>query len=657
MIIHQVLHGYRNGHNMLASSIHLLPKDDDLLKVMSDWSEYAGGVDGDSSYITAYPLKESGLYVVAKTWYAEEKERPGCVWTHSLVLDFSQIDASFDFRSLLSLFRRPVDGKYDSYSEPIDFSVSDVDRVSSTGGMPDLIKWMYLYVHVLQPTPETFIVESASEDYQNLCLSFMQQLPLSILKKRSFSSGSGAGRSIYDSPFSLQFTSRAGIRLSNLKEVNSLTISNFDSGIASICSANAKGKQDISEFIRLFDSDINGDVAKLSAIGKLYACMDGSQENKLPHCSINDVIYIIVDAFPSVYEGQKVKAAFLGKNVSNLFAKEEEVLFTLGVTTFSESFDYNVINYFQRTDEIAAAHSRDSYYNLLDQLVGSESLNNYGQSIIKNAVNKLSNQDLMVLLTGHWNTYLSLVSLFPQALANGLWVDLEEERFSAIYELFSKSAISSFAAWDKLFLRVLYQHYPITEFVWKGFLSREKQIVEDVMEYLNNSVQYDLDVRLRDYVAGNIIQLSNYLANQSSLNRVAKQFVMANVNPKNPEIANTDSRSWKIICDLIDCSSHSECAFLFLLSYNWKDNRSLQYLKKAYYPIYKSLLQSNLEYHLWSKIADYTAILFPWQEWDKCKKLRKGVVKYLQETGYSKDVLKSFTPEADLNDELMRIWK
>lgn len=656
MIIHQALHGYRNGHNMLASSIHLSSKDDDLMKVMSDWSEYAGGTDGDSSYITAYKLPDSELYAVGKTWYANEKERPGCVWTHTLLLDLSSLDTSFDFRSLMPLFRKPFDDDYESYGEKISYPVSETDNSRLFFETSDLVMLMYLYVHLLEPTADMFIVERPSEYYQILCLSFMQHLPASILKNRSFSSGSSAGRMIYDRPFSLQFTSRNGFRLSTSPEIKVLDVSNFDDGVVSICSAMVENKKDISQFIRLFDNDIDGDVAKLCAIGKLYAFLDDKQFTHIANVTINDLIQTIADSFPNVNEGKDVKAAFLGKNISNLFAKEEDVIIALGVTPDDNSIDYSSIYYSQRADEIAHSYVREQYYYVLERLVECESLNSYGQNIIKNSINCLTVHDYSALINGHWRTYLSLISMDPQVLANGLWVDLDDTQFSEAYELFSKNIVQNFTSWEKLFLRILYNHSPIPSLVWNGIVSSVKSIVEDVMEYLNQSVSYELNERLAEYVSSDIRGISFYLSHQSSISHVTKQFVLSKIDPKDSKISETNSSSWQIICDSIDCNSQSDCIFLFVLSFNWKDDNSLQFLKKAFYPIYKWLQLSKLEWQYWLIVEHYSESLLPWQEWDKCKKLRKGLVRYLRETGYSQDILVSFTPEKVINDELCKLW-
>lgn len=98
MKIEQVLHGYSNGHTLLRSSVKSLTVNDAAkMDVLSDWSGYQDDRE-DSSYITTYSLVDSPYYVVAKSWYAYEMGRPGCVWTHSLLISFDDIDKKFDFR-------------------------------------------------------------------------------------------------------------------------------------------------------------------------------------------------------------------------------------------------------------------------------------------------------------------------------------------------------------------------------------------------------------------------------------------------------------------------------------------------------------------------------------------------------------------------------
>lgn len=102
----QALFGYSDGHRLIASSTRLPPKD---LYLLSGASDLASGtkLTGDESYLTGLPLPESRKYAVMRTWAAPEMPRPGCVWTHALVLDQRALSLLPAFSMLLPMFRRP----------------------------------------------------------------------------------------------------------------------------------------------------------------------------------------------------------------------------------------------------------------------------------------------------------------------------------------------------------------------------------------------------------------------------------------------------------------------------------------------------------------------------------------------------------------------
>jgi hypothetical protein len=84
-----------------------------------------------SGYLTGYPLTESGYYAFARTWPAPEMPRPGCVWTHTILIEFSDIPSLQSAIGLLGLFRRPR-GKDLGYGEALTLS-----EVSSDASPPD----------------------------------------------------------------------------------------------------------------------------------------------------------------------------------------------------------------------------------------------------------------------------------------------------------------------------------------------------------------------------------------------------------------------------------------------------------------------------------------------------------------------------------------
>lgn len=106
--IHQTIHGYRDGHRLLSSSVTLPPDSAWAMLVLSDMSGPAMQ-PGFDEYITGYPLPGTDYFVFAKTWYAGEMSRPGCVWTHSLLIPREQVDQVSTAAILFSLTRPKQD--------------------------------------------------------------------------------------------------------------------------------------------------------------------------------------------------------------------------------------------------------------------------------------------------------------------------------------------------------------------------------------------------------------------------------------------------------------------------------------------------------------------------------------------------------------------
>ena len=123
--IHQALHGYADGHRQLAISTKLEPADAKLLLTFSDIS--GPGVKPDSGgYLTGFPLSASGYFALAKTWLAVDMPRPGCVWTHTLLVSFSELANIESLEGLNDCFKCPKDPReFDEYRAPLECVFTD----------------------------------------------------------------------------------------------------------------------------------------------------------------------------------------------------------------------------------------------------------------------------------------------------------------------------------------------------------------------------------------------------------------------------------------------------------------------------------------------------------------------------------------------------
>ena len=134
ILIHQTLHGYSNGHKLLASSIEL---DHNIKNILLRESDSPGQEfhQGNNICYSGYPLADFGYYVLSKTWVAKEIERPGCVWSHSLLIPFTILA----HKNLLTYFNpcdhfinKDVISDLNINLEPIPFNITHVNDTNNT---------------------------------------------------------------------------------------------------------------------------------------------------------------------------------------------------------------------------------------------------------------------------------------------------------------------------------------------------------------------------------------------------------------------------------------------------------------------------------------------------------------------------------------------
>lgn len=135
--VHQCLFGYDDGHRLLAASIHLPSDIESLLLPLSD---LAPGLDvmEFQPYWTGAPLTRFKSYALMRTWPAPEVSRPGCVWTHALILNSSAIARFINLGVLRQLATRPViASRPKNYLQPLLLDITQLER--TVDGPPYLV--------------------------------------------------------------------------------------------------------------------------------------------------------------------------------------------------------------------------------------------------------------------------------------------------------------------------------------------------------------------------------------------------------------------------------------------------------------------------------------------------------------------------------------
>ena len=151
----QALHGYDDGHQLLAASLDLSGAVATTVLILSDVSGSAVSVP-KIGYMTGYPLQEAGMYAVGVTWGAPEMPRPGCVWTHTIFIPFEDLAIIDDCLSLRRLFRRPQQPKnLRHYERRVDYL--NVER-SDPPAICLRDEWSRVLIDALYSNPTKVIV-------------------------------------------------------------------------------------------------------------------------------------------------------------------------------------------------------------------------------------------------------------------------------------------------------------------------------------------------------------------------------------------------------------------------------------------------------------------------------------------------------------------
>lgn len=200
--VHQALHGYDDGHRLIAASRDLPAAAQRTVLLLSDWSG-SGRVSGFDAYITGYPLPHANAYAFAKTWYAHEMKRPGCVWTHTLLIQFSDVAKLRNLRHVLSFFRRPQ-GPIDTsdYSTPLKVPYgADDERPVTT---PHTVLFALLGGLYEQSDRAVFLLAPSADEYLDLTLSIWGQQWPRLRRAFSFCTGAMSSRSLQGKQLDLQ---------------------------------------------------------------------------------------------------------------------------------------------------------------------------------------------------------------------------------------------------------------------------------------------------------------------------------------------------------------------------------------------------------------------------------------------------------------------
>ena len=691
--VHQAVHGYRDGHELIGASLRLSSGSRRTMLGLSDLSG-DGTAHGFEEYLTGYPLEEEGLYVFARTWYAPEMPRPGCVWTHSLLLGAEDLESLVAPELLQSYFLRPERGRVSTTLPQFRHIEPDglVPSAKLDGAACEMVTRLFA-----EDVP-VLVFGAHRSQYEETCLRLWGQQWSRLRRLFAFCTGSLEPRSIEKRPFDLQVVPtqrqrrvlRAIDRYSMISDDDIARAAGTAATLAAIPSsllsegpidethARVSGSpthafretcepeywrellvhdlahrnRPMREFLGAYTSDVP---AKRSAHRNVIECWALLERLDAVSTSLRDVTTALTKRFPSSKDARDLKRAILGRE-SLIRGREPELIHELLTLPSFSALDPTDLEFEDRATQLFRS-GRRWRADKTAWLLKSDQLNELGRAWASSIVDNLSTEDLANLFAEDQDLFANLLLRRPTlAATESLWKQPRELQRAAVRVLRRCPADANL---PRIMLSIV--RADAAALVPELVAELGRGVVQQILDAMDEAQRNGSDVdewkwasQLRDYDA----EILAWLSQRETPTPRMLAFSVALVGSHNNRLANTPSETFvRHLRDhsepdpegaIVDFASY--CLAIALRNFNG-DAGPLA--ATAFHFVHSNALGSHLSRRAWQWLAPQLPRpgYFSGESWDDAEKLRRALVDAFLRYRWSPSLL------ADaVHDEQTRVW-
>ncbi len=626
--IHQAIHGYHDGHRLLSSST---PLGSDAVRAMLVLSDMSGPSmqPGFDEYVTGYPLAGTDYFVFAKTWYAPEMQRPGCVWTHSLLVPRAQL-ASISAARLSGLFRRPqVDGVDTAATSPVVID-EEAPVGNTSNGFADRGLAATMIGAVLgQPRPVIVVADTAAQ-FEAVFLRLWEELWPAERTRFSFCTGALMPRANAGALLDLQAVPRAIPPSQFRKSASAALVLDLRAP------AKAEGWVDV-----VLDGVARGDVT-LRAWLEAAAGEDAGRAVvpslvplfgawHAPGSSARSALVNVVDAkdLDSSARGRLIGMVFDRANTESGASGRRELLQALSGHRDKDLAPIAAMLEDQTRRLFEA--SRAEGVALVLSLLGGE-LTEVGECMLRAAVLLLTPSDLesfgdaqapyLPTIVGANHQLASSPVLWSrvgnrsgEVLSQLAGMDLKDEERAAVVDAIiasgrdvSGDALIRFGGKAAVFrgLSAITSGQLQLSWPWRSALGGQRDTVLEWLESLSSPSLGELELG------------SRFVSPKATQSRLAAV--------------------WKAGTASTGVIASRVAAFGLTLAF-WEGNVKSPLFAACFQPTYDAAGNSRLEYDEWDWLREYAPSSSYWRDWDKCERLAKAMARLLEKQNASPETV------------------
>jgi len=634
--INQCLHGYVDGHQLMQTSAKLPPKADQLLLTLSDMSG-PNMVPGFQSYLTGYPVSGTSWYAFAKTWYASEMRRPGCVWTHTLLIDSADLARMQDLRVLLALFIRPTKEQSQSnYARQLRLVFNSVSRDHRELPPREVVLQVLAGLYE-KPDRPVYLIAHNADEYTDLAVEIWNQQYSKLRRSFLFCTGSLANRKVPGRTFDFQVIPLPASKHIQREISDGVFIEAGNNKVSvdaprwlNIASDDLlfSTEDNLHPFLMLFGADAPEGRGALPQLLDIYTQISGAKSRGVP---LSKIISVVAEYYPDAQEGMLLKQTLLGNaKVAHRFLpsfSEMDVLSELAVTEHHAAFNAEALKLRERARQLVKNEPR-RFKELIPELLKYE-VNSLGENIIAGICEAVTPEDALDLAAQRYNLLFAFIKYNPSLLTLPKFWQQSSDRQRELYDLVTPLLQSGDVALTDLVRSMLearsdvlalelVRQYPV-------------QVIIAVLDWLDSSKDSTLAegwaLALTDTPEGLLQWLDNALDPRVQ----TMAFLACLLDPHSQMVRRFGTERWfrlaRVKADELDEQSRIRAmTFLLALSFNNPDAQSPELVAEAFQVVYDAAAQEKLSYGSWRQLMYQAPSLSWWGEWDKCERLRHALV-------------------------------
>lgn len=486
-----------------------------------------------------------------------------------------------------------------------------------------------------------------------LMMSVMNATPMAMLQNVSWCTGTAYPRKLNGKQLTCQFLSRQGG-----EQILNIQVEE-EKWIDYVTDAIARGDINKGQLIRMFAEDIGESMDKYSAIVKVLYTLEDYFNTELDGTErYRTVFEIIASYFPTKDEGLVIKKLCTNKTFSERYCSELMFFYFLATLPLDGVFSFEETKVEERWKGFIG-NNKEEYVTLLKHICESGNVNEWGAGILKESATVLTMKDVTEIIKNDYQLFGSITLLNSEILEKVQWQVLSQKEIESILPMILDSRTrDSFTQWATLFATMLEQGVEVSNEMAVEIFAKTNDATKILLDFVNKDSARFVNMVLGKQIERHQKEIMAWLGGVEIVTVNVAYAIVNSLNERSEDVVNAGSKVWKPFLRLQYQSLRVEVyAFLFSLSFNWLSDRdALELMRMAFYPLHTLEEAGKLGYGNWMHIAGYMEPLRFWEEWDKCKKMRKTVVKRLKNAGYDKSILNHYTPNSELNEMMIKMW-